>query len=114
MNLATSLSVVAAAVEGVMALLAFVFAKAPGWRHLRVFAVVAVSAAGYSANNIAFAVDGVSETTVLWALRLNYLAACIHCAAWVVYCRVQYAEPLRAHDRAAVGALGAFGLLGLI
>lgn len=114
MNLATTLSVVAAAVEGVMALLAFVFARAPGWRHLRVFAIVALSAAGYSANNIAFSVDGVSESAIQWALRLNYLAACIHCSAWVVYCRVQYSEPLERRDRAAIAALGLFGLLGLI
>ena len=114
MNLATAVSVVAAAVEAVMAVLAFVFAKAPGWRHLRVFALVAASAAAYSAINIAFSVDGVSDPTVLWALRFNYLAACIHCAAWLVYNRVQYHEPIRSVDRSAVTALGALALLGLV
>jgi signal transduction histidine kinase/ActR/RegA family two-component response regulator len=114
MNLATSVSIVAAAVEAVMAVLAFVFAKAPGWRHLRVFALVAASAAGYSAINVAFSVDGVSDATILWALRLNYLAACVHCAAWLLYSRVQYHASIQRSDRAAVLALGALALLGLI
>jgi two-component system NtrC family sensor kinase len=114
MNLATSVSIVAAAVEAVMAVLAFVFAKAPGWRHLRVFALVAASAAGYSAVNVAFSIDGVPDAAVLWALRLNYLAACVHCAAWLVYNRIQYQEAIRKTDRAAVIALGTLALLGLV
>jgi two-component system NtrC family sensor kinase len=114
MNLATSVSIVAAAVEAVMAVLAFVFAKAPGWRHLRVFALVAASAAGYSAVNVAFSIDGVPDAAVLWALRLNYLAACVHCGAWLVYNRIQYQEAIRKTDRAAVIALGTLALLGLM
>jgi signal transduction histidine kinase/ActR/RegA family two-component response regulator len=114
MNLATSVSIVAAAVEAVMAVLAFVFAQAPGWRHLRVFALVAASAASYSAINVAFSVDGVSDATILWALRFNYLAACVHCAAWLVYNRVQYQAAIRRTDRATVIALGTLALLGLV
>ncbi len=114
MNSATSLSLVAAAVEGVMALLAVVFSKAPGWGQLRVFAVVALSAAAYSANNVFFTISGVSDQSVLWALRFNYLAACIHCAAWLVYSRVQYGDTLRARERVAIAALVAAGLSGLL
>jgi len=113
MNPATSLSLVAAAVEGVMALLAIVFSKAPGWGQLRVFAVVAASAAAYSANNTFFTVPGVSAASVTWALRFNYLAACVHCAAWLVYSRVQYGEALRTAERCAMVALVTAGLFGL-
>jgi signal transduction histidine kinase/CheY-like chemotaxis protein len=114
MNPATSLSLVAAAVEGVMALLAVVFSKAPGWGQLRVFAVVAASAAAYSANNTFFTIAGVSDQSVVWALRFNYLAACVHCAAWLVYSRVQYGETLRSQERGAIAVLVAAGLIGLL
>ena len=114
MNPATSLSLVAAAVEGVMALLAVVFSKAPGWGQLRVFAVVAASAAAYSANNTFFTIAGVSDQSVVWALRFNYLAACVHCAAWLVYSRVQYGETLRGQERGAIAVLVAAGLIGLL
>ncbi|HEY8944137.1 MAG TPA: ATP-binding protein, partial [Polyangiaceae bacterium] len=71
-------------------------------------------AAAYSAINVAFSFAGVSDVSITWALRFNYVAACVHCAAWLVYCRAQYREPLRALDRALIAALGALALLGLI
>ena len=114
MNLATSVSIVAAAVEAVMAVLAFVFAKAPGWKHLRVFALVAASAAAYSAINVAFSLEGVSDSAIFLALRFNYLAACVHCAAWLIYNRIQYDEPIGRYDRGAVAGLVALGLLGWV
>jgi signal transduction histidine kinase/CheY-like chemotaxis protein len=114
MNVASVLSVVAAAIEAVMAVWAFVFARAPGWQHLKVFALVAGSACTYSALNLAFSLDGVGDGMILWALRLNYVAACTQCAAWVVYSRIQYAEPVRAADRAAVIALGLLALVGAV
>jgi signal transduction histidine kinase/CheY-like chemotaxis protein len=114
MNLAAVLSVVAAAIEAVMAVWAFVFARAPGWQHLRVFATVAGSACAYSALNLAFSLDDTPDAVIIWALRLNYLAACAHCAAWVVYGRIQYGEAVRVGDRALMIALGVLALLGQV
>jgi two-component system NtrC family sensor kinase len=112
MNLAAVLSVVAAAIEAVMAVWAFVFARAPGWQHLKVFAVVAASACAYSVLNLAFSLADVDEAWIVWALRLNYLAACAHCGAWVVYTRVQYGETLRKADRVALYLLAGLALVG--
>lgn len=114
MSFAAVVSIVAAAIEIVMAALAFVLADAPGWRHLKTFAFVAASASAYSAINVLFSLDGVPAPVIVWGLRFNYLAACAHCAAWIVYCRVQYADALRSRDRYTVSALAALALSGLI
>lgn len=97
-----------------MAVWAFVFARAPGWQHLKVFAAVAASACAYSVLNLAFSLSGVDDGWIVWALRLNYLAACAQCGAWVVYTRVQYGETLRKVDRIALYLLAALALVGEI
>lgn len=114
MNPATVLSLVAAAIELVMGALALGFGRAPGWTHFRRFAVIAFTAAAYSAGNIVFASDGHSLELIAWVGRINTAIACLHCATWIVFVREQYADPLGRWDRRLIGALLGLAALTLI
>jgi signal transduction histidine kinase/CheY-like chemotaxis protein len=114
MNSATVLSLVAAAIEVVMGVLALGFGRAPGWVHFKTFALIAFTAAVYSTGNTAFAHDSGRPLLVAWVGRINTAAACLHCATWIAFVRQQYGEPLRAWDRRLMAGLGGLGLASLI
>jgi signal transduction histidine kinase len=114
MNAATLLTLTACALEVVMGSLALAFASAEGWRHFRAFSVIAFSAAAYSLGNAVFASTEPPLGLVELAGRANLALACVHCAAWVVYVRRQYGEPVGQRDRQAIGVLGAIAVAGLV
>ena len=114
MNAATLLTLTACALELVMGSLALAFASADGWRHFRAFAVIAFSAAAYSLGNSVFASADPPLGLVELAGRANLALACLHCAAWVVYVRLQYGEPVGRRDRQAIGSLAAIAAVGLV
>lgn len=97
-----------------MGSLALAFASAEGWRHFRAFAVIAFSAAAYSLGNAVFASVGPQPLLVVLAARANLAIACLHCAAWIIYVRRQYGEPLRPRDRGAVAALAIIAAIGFV
>ena len=109
MNAATLLTLVACAVEVVMGTLALAFARAPGWRHFRTFALVAFSAAAYGLGDAVFASAAPPDDLVLLAARANLAIGCLHCATWIAYIRHQYADPLTRLDRCLMGLLGVIG-----
>jgi signal transduction histidine kinase/CheY-like chemotaxis protein len=114
MNAATLLTLTACALEVVMGSLALAFASAEGWRHFRVFAVIAFSAAAYSLGNAVFASVEPPTVLVVLAARANLAIACAHCAAWIIYVRRQYAEVLDRRDRFAIGALAIIAAVGFV
>jgi len=114
MNTATTVSIVAAAIELVLGVLALGFARAPGWRHLRMFAMVTFSAAAFSAGNVAFSLPGVSDELIFVVGRLNWAAGGLHCAAWILYSRLQYGDHLRRRERVALVALALVGVAALV
>src|SRR5688572_20042797 len=114
MNAATLLTLTACALEVVMGSLALASASAEGWRHFRAFAVIAFSAAVYSLGNSVFASADPPAMLVVLAGRLNLAVACLHCAAWIVYVRLQYGEPLRRFERVGVGLLATIAALAAI
>ena len=114
MNTATTVSIVAAAIELVLGVLALGFARAPGWRHLRMFSLVAFSAAAFSLGNVAFSLEGVSDAVIGVVARVNWATGGLHCATWILYSRLQYGDRLRRRERAALVALAVVGTLALI
>src|SRR5688500_9394654 len=114
MNTATTVSIVAAAIELVLGILALGFARAPGWRHLRTFALVAFSACAFSIGNVFFSLAHVSEDLIHVVGRLNWAFGALHWASWILYSRVQYGDPLRRRERVAMVALALVGALALI
>lgn len=114
MNAATLLTLTACALEVVMGSLALAFAGADGWRHFRAFSVIAFSAAAYSLGNAVFASTDPPLGLVELAGRANLALACVHCAAWIVYVRRQYGEPVGRRDGYAIGVLGVIAAIGLV
>jgi signal transduction histidine kinase/ActR/RegA family two-component response regulator len=114
MSLATVLSIAAGALELVIGFLALGFGQAPGWKHFRVFAWVAFSAAAYSAGDAVFASGPSVVDAIPWVGRSNLAASLCHCVSWIVYSRVQYDEPLTRFDRAVVAVLTALAAAALI
>jgi hypothetical protein len=114
MNAATALSLVAAAIDLVIGLLALAFGEAPGWKHFKTFAFVAFSGAVYSAGNALFATDPANLALIPWVARINACVACFHCAAWIVYASKQYGEPLTRAARVTILALAVVGLTALV
>jgi signal transduction histidine kinase/CheY-like chemotaxis protein len=114
MNAATVLSLVATAVDVVIGLLALAFGAAPGWKHFKTFAFVALSGAVYSAGNGLFANDAASEALIPWVARINAGVGCFHCAAWIVYAKTQYGQPLTRAARWTIAALAALALISQV
>jgi signal transduction histidine kinase len=59
-------------------------ARAPGWHNVRVFAVVSMSAAVYSASNITSAWFPLADDVRRVGMRVSLLSAAIFAAAWVL------------------------------
>jgi signal transduction histidine kinase/CheY-like chemotaxis protein len=114
MSLATVLSIAAGALELAIGFLALGFGQAPGWKHFRVFAWVAFSAAAYSAGDAVFASGADGVNWIPWVGRANLAVSLCHCVAWLVYSRVQYDEPLTRFDRAVIAVLGVLAVAAFI
>jgi signal transduction histidine kinase/ActR/RegA family two-component response regulator len=114
MNAATALSLVASAIEVVFGALALAFAAAPGWRYFKIFALVAFSAAIYSAGDACVAYSETNVRLIPWVGRLNAAVAFLHCAAWIAYVRRQYDDPLRRVDRVAIAVLALLAALSMV
>jgi signal transduction histidine kinase/CheY-like chemotaxis protein len=114
MNLATVISLVAASLDMFIGALVFGLARAPGWRHFRIFPLIAFSAAAYSLANAAFSHAQAPAAWIAPLGRLNGATAALNAIAWVVFVRQQNAEPLRMFDRVLVWLLAALGVAALV
>ena len=97
-----------------MGSLALAFASAEGWRHFRAFSVIAFSAAAYSLNDAIFASAAPPMSLLVLAGRANLAIACVHCAAWIIYVRRQYGDPLGRSDRYAIASLAVIAAIGSV
>lgn len=85
MNAAAVLALCAAVLQLGMGLLLLGLSRAPGWRAVRTFALIALTASAYSAANTFFAMPGFSDESILRASRVDYVAASLHGFAWFLY-----------------------------
>lgn len=84
-SIAAIISLCAAALQLGMGLLLVGLARAPGWRVARSFALIALTAAVYSAADMFFAWPSASDNAILWASRANYCVGALHAVAWLLY-----------------------------
>jgi signal transduction histidine kinase len=98
-NAAAVTSLCSAVLQLCMGLVLLGVSRAPGWKSSRVYATISLSAALYSATNVAFALPGASDSLLAVASRLNYLTAAVHCGAWLVNAFGDPANPLRGLSR---------------
>lgn len=113
MNLPATLSVTAAFVDLLFALLVFRISRGPGWREMRWFAVCALFAAGFSAFDAVVPMQ-VPPAVTVWASRGSLACACLHTVAWYGYFAAQRRTPWRTWERAVVALALAFAVLAAI
>jgi len=84
MNAALVLSACVAVLQVGIGVLLLSVARAPGWRSARLFAVIALSAAGYSAANLTSTYFPLSDALRLLGGQFSFLMAAIFVTAWLV------------------------------
>ena len=113
MNPAIALSLVAAVVGALVALLSHRFASAPGWRQYRTFALVAATASLFCAC-AAVATMAIPYSTKAAITHVQSAAAALHCAAWLTYVHGRLGAPPRASDRILRDTLLGLAVLWLL
>lgn len=86
MNLSAVLALLAAALGSYVGLLAWRFRRAPGLKDQGWFALVAFTAAAFTALNLVTTSATASEGLVIWAAKLQLLLGLVHALAWFRYC----------------------------
>ena len=104
------LAVCGATLGSFFALLSLALAKAPGWKELRWFALIAGSAGAYCAC-VATELESTDDTVVLAVSRAAFALAALNTFAWLRYSTVQ---PDRTLDRALEALAVAVGALALV
>ncbi len=113
MNPAIALSLVAAVVGALVALLSLRFGSAPGWRQYRSFSLVAATAALYCGCD-AVARMGISHRAIVAITHAQNAAAGLHCVAWLVYVQGRLGTPARASHRIVRDVLLVLAVLWLL
>jgi hypothetical protein len=112
MNLNATLALVAALAAGCAAAICQRLSAAPGWRDQRLFSLVALSAAAYSALNISTNL-GQPGPWVATCARVQVLLAALHVVAWLHYARASLAQAPATWERWYERALLAGGAVAL-
>lgn len=114
MTLASSISATAAALEILVAVLCLGFGRAPGWRHLRLFGLVALTAAAYSLASVPQTLS-TAPSVIVPTSRLAITAGALHALAWLHYSAGHGAPPRRGRvlHRLVGAGLAGVALLGL-
>lgn len=86
MSLSAVLALLSAALGAYVGLLAWGFRRAPGLKDQGWFALVAFSAAVYTALNLVTTSPTARDGLILWAARLQLLLGMVHAVAWFRYC----------------------------
>jgi len=85
MTIAASIALLSAGIACFVAVLSGLFARAPGWRDQRQFALAASAVAVYSALNIPTAAAWLPDGAVVICSRLQIAASALHGAVWLHY-----------------------------
>jgi signal transduction histidine kinase/ActR/RegA family two-component response regulator len=104
------LAVCGATLGAFFALVSVALAKAPGWKELRWFAVIAASAGGYCAC-VAAELGSGDDAVVLAFSRVSIALAAINALAWLRY---SMGGPARGLDRALEAVAGVIAALALV
>lgn len=117
MNLGTLLSFAAFLLQFWMGVFFAVIARAPGWSRARIYTLLALSAACFSAINILFSVEWLPLETIRVLGSLNFFFAALHVSAWLVVSAAEPERPLRSlptRFRWLVGLTLLFGLVAAV
>jgi signal transduction histidine kinase len=97
-NIAAAVSLLATAVGLVFGVVWWRVSRAPGWHHMRWFAVVALTAAGYCAFDTLIVFD-LDPAIIRWATQMAFTLSALHAFAWVRWLADVVPRPLDRFDR---------------
>ncbi len=100
-NLAVFVGITGSAIGLLLAAFSLGLARSPFWAERRQFAVVAATAAGYCAFDVALVLDLPAET-IAFATQVALAFAVAHCIAWIKYLAIADQRPLRRAERRMV------------
>lgn len=113
MNLPAALSLTAATVAIVAAILAFGLSSAPAWRELRWFGLCALTGAAYELAAVPITLD-VSPRTITVTAHLGNLAAALHVVCWFKYFAARQGRETVFFERATMAGCVIVGVMGLV
>ena len=112
-NLAVMIGVAGTIVGVLLAAFSLGMSRSPVWSERRHFALVAVTAAGYSAFDLALVLD-VSPAAVAASVQIALAFGALHGAAWLRYLAAADRRLLTTLDRWAIGAGVVIAIAGLV
>ena len=112
-NLAVMIGVAGTVVGVLLAAFSLGMSRSPVWSERRQFALVAATAAGYSAFDLALVLD-VSPAAVASSIQIALAFGALHGAAWLRYLAAADRRPLTRLDRWAIGTGVAVAIAGLV
>lgn len=113
LNFVAILGLIGAAAGLLMAAFSLGMSRSPFWSERRPFALVAATAAGYCAFDVALVMDLAPET-IAASVQVAMVFAIAHCVAWIWYLAAFDERPLRRSERAMVWIGGAIALAGFV
>lgn len=113
MTVPATVSITAASIGLLAALLAFGMSSAPGWRELRWFALCATFAALFSLSNVVVTLDA-APSVMRASARFGLFCAGIHAAAWFKFTATHESRRVSRWERVWVAVGLFFSLLALV
>jgi signal transduction histidine kinase/CheY-like chemotaxis protein len=114
MTFAASIALMSAGIACYVAMLSVQFARAPGWRDQRYFALAAVAAAAYAALNVPSSAPVLSDEGAVACSRIQIGLAALHAFAWLRYSSLFVGRPSSRVDRLLSVVLAIAGLAALV
>jgi signal transduction histidine kinase/ActR/RegA family two-component response regulator len=113
MTLPSSITLLSTGIACFVAILSWLFSRAPGWRDHRYFSLAALAVSLYAALNIPTTAPVLGDGAVEVCSRLQIAAAALHTFAWLRYTSVVVGSPRSRLDRILQLVLGAVAIVGV-
>lgn len=114
MNIAAAVSLLATATGFVFGAIWWRMSQAPGWHHMRWFAAVALTAAGYCAFDGLVVFDNMPWGVIGWSTQMAFTVSSLHAYAWIRWLAESVPRPLDKFDKFMLWVCLAFSAAGLI
>lgn len=113
LNIAAIIGLLGAATGLLMAAYSIGLSRSPFWAERRPFAVVAATAAGYCAFDVALVLD-LPPDAIAASVQIAMVFAIGHCASWIWYLAAIDERPLRGSERAMMWVGAAIAAAGFV
>src|SRR5512140_813700 len=114
MTFPASVALLSAGITCYVAILSWLFSRAPGWQDQRWFSLAALAGTAYAALNVPTSAPLLSDHAMVLCSRLQIAAAAAHSYAWIRYSGVLVGRPGSRTERLAAPFLAAVAAAGAL